>query len=1193
MENNAHFRKLARDGYLRFRRRRFQEATALGLSVLLPGLLLAVGLGMALRYQAASAWAGPLVALGAFGTAAGLAFRYGLRHRLTYEEHLRKVESLVGLRGNELVNADELEARLATIDDPLSRGLAAQAIDAGIARVRQVPFEQLAPSMKLTGPAWRGLGAVGLGVAAFLFLPDAFESGVARLLRPGTRDVPVAARIVVEPGDVTLQRGDPLDVTAVVPAEAEGAQLFWRSEGGPWRSVEMRVTDAGSEGQTFAATLRGVMEDAEYAVATDAARSETYAIEMTEPLRALGYRKRVTPPAYTGIAPSEEMAADGNVSAVFGSELRLSVQTGRERTEGELVWEDGATSSLRGADGEVMFAELRVEEERGFRVRLTTPDLPGKEWISRPFRIVPVPDRHPTLNQLAPESRVDLPPEMVVELDLDCVDDFGLRQLDLVYQRNEHAPERVRITSWSSEREARVVHPWDLEGIALVPGDVIRYHLELSDNDVISGPKVSRGPECEVRFPTLEELYAEVQEDRGEQMGDVSDLKEQQEEIREELERALTDLKRSDELDWEQQEALKDLAKKQEEVEKKLEDLTESLDQSLEKMEQGELFSPEMQKKVEEINELSRQIQDPAFRQQMEELKKALEKLDKDAVEQSLEQMQLSQKELEQSLDRTLELLKRLKNEETLDQIVQESQRLVEEQRKLNEKLADRLDPQAGEKKATEKEELDERESGEKESGEKESGEKESGENEADDAKEGEEQESADEGTEPKDEQADSPKGDQPSGDQAKAEEPGDELTPEERAALQAKQEELRKELEELEKKLAELTQEAEKNWEELSEEMKKDEPQKQLDSAQQSMGQSSQQMPKSPKESMQFGRKAEQELQQFSQQMQQAQQAVAQQEQEDITRQLFHISGELVAVSDDQEGLLGEAPSQPTRDLAAEQARIAQSARQTLDDLNELGRRSQLLSPDLTRAMNGAVRALEGSTKAFERGNRQGAMAEGKSSTNTLNQTVIELLEANDQMCNNPSSGSCNNPMSRMRSLSAQQQELNSDTRAGQGGQPQGERLQPQGGQGSPQSLEQLAARQEMIRRGLAELQGELGDRRDMLGRLDELAEDMGEVVEEMQEKGEIDERILERQEKILSRLLTAQKSIRREDEKETRVSRTGENPTDREAPPPVAEELGRKERLERGILRGSQDPIPDEFRRLVEDYYQSLARE
>ncbi|MEZ4650796.1 MAG: DUF4175 family protein [Candidatus Eisenbacteria bacterium] len=1271
MQNSARFRLFAKAGHARFRRRRFLESAVLGLSVLLPGILLAIGVGIALRFRPESAWVGPALAFVALIASLVVAFRYGLSHRLTYEEYLRRVESLVGLERNELVNADELEVRLDAMDDPLSRGLAAQAVDAGIAAVRKVPFEKLAPAIKLTGPAWRTAGAVLVGAALFVLAPGAFQSGLARLLHPGSYEVLPAVRILVEPGDVVLQRGEPLEVTAVVPGDAEGASLFWRSEGGPWRSIEMRRADAGSHGQSFSATLRGLLETSEYAVSTEAARSETFGIEVTEPLRALGYRKNLTPPAYTGIPSSQELSADGNVSAVFGTELRLSVQTGRSETSGELVWEDGSAQPLKGAGEDVLYTDLRVDEERAYRVRLTAEDLEGKEWLSRSFRIVPVPDRMPTLYQLAPETSIELPEDMQVQIDADCVDDFGLTRLDLVYQRSDRKPERVRLSTWKGEREARVVYDWDLEGIALVPEDVIKYHLELTDNDVISGPKTVRGPMCEVRFPSLADMYADVQEDRGDQMGDVAELKEKQEELREELDRALTDLKRSDELGWEQQEALKELAKKQEDVENKLEDLVESLEKSLEKMEQGDLFSPEMQQKVQEINELAKQIQDPEFQKQMDELKSALEKLDKNSVEKSLESMQLSQEDLAQSLDRTLELLRRLKNEEALDQIVQQAQRLLEQQRKLNEQLAANMEKQqeAGmrpesemkEPKSPEKggEKADEMKSDESEqpkddasedgksddekqkdgkSDESKSDRSKSEQQKSDQAKADEQnadEKKSDQAEQPQESQ--DPKSDQAKSDQAKSDEQKsdsgespeskgaekkdqqggtetqpqdqaaqeqnepseqsgqDSMTPEEKAELQKKQEELQKELEELEEKLAELQKEAEENWKALDEQMKKNEPKKDLDSAQQNMNQSAKKMPASPNQSMKFGRQAEKDLEQFAQSMEQAQQAVAQEEQEDITRQLFHISGQLVEVSQDQEGLLGEAPSQPTRDLAASQAQITQAARQTLDDLNDLGRRSRLLSPDLTRAMNGAVRALESSTRAFERGNRQSAMAEGKSSTNTLNETVIELLETNDQMCNNPSSGSCNNPMSKMRSLSAQQEQLNADAQAQQGGKQQGgQRLQPQGGgQSGSEALEQLAARQEMIRRGLQELQEGMGDRKDILGRLDELAGEMGDVVDEMHEKGEIDDRILERQQKILSRLLTAQKSIRREDEKEDRVSRTGENPLDRDAPPPVAQELGRQELLQRGILRGSQDPIPDEFRSMVEDYYQSLSRE
>jgi hypothetical protein len=242
---------------------------------------------------------------------------------------------------------------------------------------------------------------------------------------------------------------------------------------------------------------------------------------------------------------------------------------------------------------------------------------------------------------------------------------------------------------------------------------------------------------------------------------------------------------------------------------------------------------------------------------------------------------------------------------------------------------------------------------------------------------------------------------------------------------------------------------------------------------------------------------------------------------------------------------------------------------------------------------MNGAVSNLKGSTKAFERGNRQNAVTRGKASTNTLNETVVELLEANNEMCKQPSGGVCSNPMGKMRGLTAAQEQLNQDSKSGKGksgskGDGQSPRLKSGGNQ---RQLADMAARQEMIRRGLAELESSLGGRNDVLGRLDDLAEEMGAVAEEMRERGEIDERILERQQKILSRLLTAQKSIRREGEKDERTARTGQNPADRESPPPVSQELTRQELLKRGILRGRQDPVPDEYRSLIEDYFQSLS--
>jgi len=211
-----------------------------------------------------------------------------------------------------------------------------------------------------------------------------------------------------------------------------------------------------------------------------------------------------------------------------------------------------------------------------------------------------------------------------------------------------------------------------------------------------------------------------------------------------------------------------------------------------------------------------------------------------------------------------------------------------------------------------------------------------------------------------------------------------------------------------------------------------------------------------------------------------------------------------------------------------------------------------------------------------------------GRRAQTMMDMAVAGLLESNQSMCNSASaSSSCNkpNPFSAMQGLAGQQMGLNAQTQQMCSEMGQAARLQ-QDGAGR---LEQLAAQQEQIRQGLDEVSQSVGGQQDVLGRLDDLGKEMQEVAKEIRER-HLDDRILRRQEKILSRLLTAQRSLRKQDFEDQRRSRTGVDPTNPLAPPPVATGLSRREQLRRGILKGTQDPIPSDFRRIVDAYFRAL---
>jgi hypothetical protein len=393
VDRDNQFRKRAGSGYRVFRRRRVLEAATLGFSLLLPIGVAGLALGMALRYRPLGGWIVPLLAVLGIGAGAFLALRFGLGRRLTYPQFLRYLERRLRLRENELVNADELERELDSISDPLSRGLAAGAVRQGLGEIDRVPFGELAPTRSLRRPALQAVAAVAAGVLLFLAAPDAFRSAAGRLLAPGTYDLPPAVLIQVRPGNVTIQRGESVRILARMPAGRSSARLYWRAEGGAWTFLDMlpSAPDPGDEalasspaegGSSFALTLSSVMEPTEYSVASGPSRSPSYTISVTEPLRAAGYRKKIEPPAYTGLAPTQELAAEGSVSAIVGSRVTLGVTTSRPDAQGRLVFADSSEVALDPLGDGVLSTTLDVRKSGEYHVELTARDLPDARWAS-------------------------------------------------------------------------------------------------------------------------------------------------------------------------------------------------------------------------------------------------------------------------------------------------------------------------------------------------------------------------------------------------------------------------------------------------------------------------------------------------------------------------------------------------------------------------------------------------------------------------------------------------------------------------------------------------------------------------------------------------------------------------------------------------------------------------------------------
>ncbi len=1103
-----------RKGYATFRSRRIIEAILLGAAVTLPALLGALVLGILLGPGRLSAWLVPVAA--AAGLLGGMvrAASYAVRSHLGFGEFLVRVEERARLGRNELLNALQLGRRIPLMEDPLAREVASEVLRRGTETARAVPFASLAPARNLRTPTGQAAGAL-VGIALLsLLAPQAMVRSAGQIVRPGHVDPATAGMIVVAPGDATLERGASLEVNARLIGLDGEPILFHRVGDGAWQREAMRSDSGG-----FSGVLADLQATTEYAVAVRETRSPTYRVLLTEPLRATGYEKRIEYPAYTGLAPEKELSPHGSITALVGSEVDLMVAVSRSDARARLVFESGREVALQESGEMGRRAKLRIREPERYHVELSG-GARSAGWRSDEFHIEPIPDRHPSLYLIAPGEQVDLPPDMRVLLEVDCADDFGLTRLALSFARNDAAPQRAEIARLGGEREARVSHPWDLSEIAMVPGDRIRYRLELTDNDAVSGPKTTVSPEFVIRFPTLEEMYVEQTEERREGIESVRESLERQADLREQLDRISRELRTERSMEWEQKQEVESFLEKQEQILERMENLASAMDRQMQRMEQGQLFSPEIVSKIAQIQDLMRQIQSPEFHRMMEQMRQAMERLDPEAVRKAMEQMKLTQKQLEQGLDRTLEMLERLLAEQKLDEMIQRGERLAAEQERINEELNK------------------------------------------------------------------SPSGSK--GDSTSA------LSPEQAKSLAERQQAAQKELEELRRQMEELKKLASESHEQMSEKLEGS----QGEQSEQSLQESSEAM-ESGKQCMsssnrsgarKAGSKASKGLQSFLDRMRQMQSQIEQSMTAEMSKKLLGLAGDLVELSQRQESLIDRAAKENNRDLAVEQDRIGRATGAVVDQIYELARQTPFITPGQMRMLGEIQENIASATDSYETGHRPNAGALGKRAGSSMDAVVASLLESNQSMCNaSSSSSSCNrpNPFSQMEGLTGQQQGVNQQSQQLQS-QMQGGRL-PQDGGGR---LEQLAARQQQIRQGLMDLSQSMGEQQGTLGRLDDLAKEMEEVAKEMRDR-RLDDRLLRRQEKILSRLLTAQRSLRRQDFEEQRRSRTGVDPVARVSPPPVDMELPAREQLRRGILKGSQDPIPSDFRSLVDRYFRALMEQ
>ena len=999
--------------------------------------------------------------------------------------------------------------------------------------------------------------AASVGGFLLLLLIPAFGDAANRLLHFRQSFVPPAPfTLSIEPSTIDVLRGEKVRIRVVAKGVIpSGVTLFVREdEQSSFDSYTLSDDSAGVFRFDLPSVKRSLLCYAEVPWYNEFVRTDTGTIRVTDPPLIRSLEGRVIQPEYTRAAPIALDEQHADISCLKGSKVDLSVianktidraeilvfseKTTVADTVGAPLAEDTTRIVMNVSDRKAA-AAFRVQQSGSYAIRIF--DKEGRS-NGDPLRysISAQSDGFPSISLVEPQNDVQVKPDVMLPVRVTITDDYGFSQLLIKYKLTasryagpDKEYKQVVVPMAPSGTSAEVSYLWDLKSIGISPEDAYEFYVEVFDNDRVSGPKSARTSVIALRLPSLADVFRQAEKKQDDAAKDLETVMKKAEDVARDMEQIQREMMKQKRMatDWNAQKKMDDLLKQQEAMQEKLEQAQEKLEQMTDMLKENKALSPETLQKYMELQKLMKSIDSKELRDAMERMKQAMEQMSPEQMQQAMKNFKFNEEDFKKQIERTMQLLKRMQTEQKVDEL---SRRADDLQRRQEE-----LQKQA-------------------------------------------------ENTNPSDTKS------------------RDELA-KKQDALKDDMKQLAKDAKEMEKLAKEAGLDKQQN---VMEQLSKAMDQLNAEMTQQQMSQSSESMEQGDmKEAQQKMKNASQNLKNFSQSMKRMKQEMRKNLQRETAKQMQSSLNDMMSLSKDQEQLMKDAERMDQNSSRMSQnARQQQNLREQMMNLankmNQLGQKSTAVTPEMGKEIGDALRQMQDAQESMENRNSPSAAMQQKGAMSSMNKAMKQMAGALGKMNGsmpgqgdgqgegdpmNPSGsrpGGQSGFMQRLQQAANMQQGINSG-------------MQQMGmGQGSMSSEQQaelgrLASQQGKVQKSLEELSKEQKDasgNKKALGNLEKLAEEMKEVLADMQ-SGRVSDETRRRQDRILSRLLDASRSMNERDYEKTRESRSGENAR-RLSPAELDLERLRSASSVRDLLRSMQQGYTKDYEQVIRRYFEQLQQ-
>ena len=1040
-------------------------------------------------------------------------------HRYRRSTLARAAGRLVFPKEDTLINALQLERG---IDTSSSKKLSKSFVKKTVTKLENLNEAELFHSNR--AEKWKSYSMIILLVGVFLFAIswNASAQAIFRWSHPQTSfSVPKPFAIQNQSGNINLLGGETTELAFTVTGDAPDSLIIdLQAYAAPDSNQPIIIAKKNNVG-IYKYTIEDISQDYRYRAYYKAVHFWEVWEEISSPFYAISVTDRpvmedltitLTPPSYTHLKPIIQKGNQADISGLIGSSVHVALRSNRPLKNGALIINNEELSMK--INGKKAAGDFTIKENGQLAIQLQ--DIRGiTNRNPIPFYITAIHDLKPDITVYQPEKVIELGRDQTIPIHLLIEDDFGFSNLQVAYEihRPAYIAMDILLSLFSIPIDdpmnvnQELIHIWQLVELGLMPEDEVHFHFELSDNDLINGPKKTITNEFIARLPGLAEIFTAFENEEEIILEEITYSKEELEAIRENLEQLELDILKQDELTWDQQQDLQKMLEGVREEFRKMKEIAQSLEALQEAADKNDLFSSDLLEKFNHLQELIDELLSEDLMKNLQNIDDMMAEMDPNKLQDALQSLTDNMERIEQELDRFIDIFERIKAEQKIDELRTRLETLAEQQEKIHDRI-DRTNEQT------------------------------------------------------------------------------------DRSLFSKLSEEEQRQVEEfsnIRNEMEETAEAVEKFHKESSDQLtdlKRDPLMNQIYAdLQRTVNQLSRQ---NTDEASEYSASAIENLQNLLSEIRDIQQGFQSATTREMASKFQQVMSDVLNLSKSQEQLQSETGFVPNnsprlRQMAGRQQMMQDQLYQIMEQLMELSRETFAVTPEIGRGMGMSNAMMEEAINALAQRNGRGAAQHQQQAMKSLNETAMAIYQSMIQMRSSGSASGYEQFLEQMQKLAGQQQGINNQSMQLAMGQ-----MTAAAQQGL---LKKILQEQRQIRKSMQELMNEMKRSGEKgLGDMGGIAQEMDEVLKDLERK-KISRKTVDRQQRILSRMLDSQKSLTQRGEKEERKSETATE-IFTSGPAGLPTDMGQRRSLAlEAMNRALKAGYPRDYQAMIRRYFNSIS--